>query len=156
MFHEPASPAAEACGRASPSPLQTKRVPELAVPELRKIACFSIASYSSNLQWLPMALRALRSADFHSHYFSLLVTQHAPLLSRSVNPKSRLVPPYVGDESLRKFESIKAAIPKHCFEHSYLTSFRYLLVDVAASAALFYAVSVLEQTTLHPAVSFLL
>jgi hypothetical protein len=85
------------------------------------------------------------------------VSQSASLLSPSViKPKSRLVPPYIGDESLRKFESIKAAIPKHCFEHSYLTSFRYLFVDLAVSAALFYTVSILERMTLHPAVSILL
>ena len=71
----------------------------------------------------------------------------------SVNPKS-VVPPY--DDWLPKYESIKAAIPKHCFEHSYVTSFRYLFVDIAVSAARFYAVSVLEQLSLHPAVSALL
>jgi hypothetical protein len=62
------------------------------------------------------------------------------------------VPPYV-DDWLPKYESIKAAIPKHCFEHSYVTSFRYLFVDIAVSAALFYAASVLEQLSLHPVVS---
>ena len=68
-----------------------------------------------------------------------------------VSPRS-VLPPYK-DEWTTKFESIKSAIPKHCFEHSYLTSFRYLFVDLAVSAALFYAVSVLEQQSLHPALS---
>jgi hypothetical protein len=82
------------------------------------------------------------------------VPQGKSLLSPSaVNLKARPLPPY---EYEAKLNAIKAAIPKHCFEHSYLTSFRYLFVDLAVSAALFYAVSFLEHMSLHPAASFLL
>jgi hypothetical protein len=78
------------------------------------------------------------------------------LLSPSVvNPKS-IVPPYRGQEEIDKFTSIKNSIPKHCFQHSYMKSFRYLFVDLAVSAALFFAVSILEQKSFHPAISALL
>jgi hypothetical protein len=82
------------------------------------------------------------------------VIQGKPLLASSpVNFKSRPIPP---SDYTNKFKAIKAAIPKHCFKHSYLTSFRYLFVDLAVSAVLFYAVSFLEQMPLHPAASLLL
>jgi len=57
---------------------------------------------------------------------------------------------------MTKYQDIKDAIPKHCFEHSYITSFRYLFVDVIVSAALFLAVSYLEQASIDPFLSSLL
>jgi len=85
----------------------------------------------------------------------LSMAPHGTSISKgsSLMVSSRSVLPPYKDEWTTKFESIKNAIPKHCFEHSYLTSFRYLFVDLAVSAALFYAVSVLEQQSLHPALS---
>lgn len=49
------------------------------------------------------------------------------------------VPPFsVGD--------IRKAIPEHCFQRSYVTSFRYLFVDLAVVAALFYCSSFIDAT----------
>lgn len=103
--------------------------------------------------------------SLHCHFatdiYSLLTPVQGNALhshsTRVVNTKDRNVPPYAGKEEwMAKFAALKKAIPEHCFEHSYVTSFRYLFVDIAVSAALFYAVSFLEQMSLHPAVSALL
>ena len=102
-----------------------------------------------------------RSGISHDNFFRFaLLTSiqgNALISARVVNSKNRDVPSFAGTkEWMDKFASIKKAIPAHCFEHSYFTSFRYLFVDIAVSAALFYAVSFLEQMPFHPAISALL
>jgi len=45
---------------------------------------------------------------------------------------------------------LKRVIPAHCFERSLFTSFRYLIVDVAVIAALYYSTSFFS----HPSLPF--
>ena len=153
------------CGRQLLPPQSTSPPAVAAAAASACLQKFSECAFISLLNpfRFPMAPNSKSDAQVsHSiifFRFALLtsIQGNALISARVVNSKNRDVPSFAGTkEWMDKFASIKKAIPVHCFEHSYFTSFRYLFVDIAVSAALFYAVSFLEQMPFHPAMSALL
>lgn len=49
---------------------------------------------------------------------------------------------------------LRRAIPARCFERSLLTSFRYLLVDLVAAAALYYASTFIDHPSVPPVLAY--